>query len=169
MWRVAKCNVIRIRSRFPCCEIYRISILWYRNKGTDAVPHNTTHCEIVQCLEGGICSLNTLRLRQNGRHFADDSCKCMFLNENVWIWLNISLNCVPKVWINNIPALVQIMALRRRGDKPLSEPVMVKSTTLICVTRPQWVKLLVSLRHLADPSAAVLPRCLPNIGTDGKL
>ena len=33
---------------------------------------------------------------------------------------------VPKRPINNIPALVQIMAWRRQGDKPLSEPMMVR-------------------------------------------
>ena len=27
--------------------------------------------------------LNTLRLRQNGRHFPDDILKCIFLNENI--------------------------------------------------------------------------------------
>ena len=32
------------------------------------------------------------------------------------------------------------MAWRRLGDKPLSEPMMVKLLTHICVTRPQWVK-----------------------------
>ena len=31
------------------------------------------------------------------------------------------------------------MACRRPGDKPLSEPIMVRLTTHICVTRPQWV------------------------------
>ena len=31
----------------------------------------------------------------------------------------ISLNFVPKGWINNIPALVQIMAWRWLGDKPI--------------------------------------------------
>ena len=41
--------------------------------------------------------------------------------------------------INNTPSLVQIMAWRRPGDKPLSEPMMVSLTTHICVTRPQWV------------------------------
>ena len=46
---------------------------------------------------------------------------------------------VPKGPINNIPALVQIMAWRRPGDKPLSEPMMVSLPTYICVTRPQWV------------------------------
>ena len=39
--------------------------------------------------------------------------------------------------INNITALVQIMAWRRPGDKPLSEPRMVSLLTHICVTRPQ--------------------------------
>ena len=43
-------------------------------------------------------------------------------------------------WINNIPALVQIMAWRRLGDKPLSEPMMVGLPMHICVTRPQGVK-----------------------------
>ena len=43
--------------------------------------------------------------------------------------------------INNIPAFVKIMAWRRPGDKPLSEPMMVILPTHICVTRPQCVKV----------------------------
>ena len=82
---------------------------------------------------------NTLRLKQNGRRFADDVFKCIFLNENVCILIKISLKFVPKCPINNIPALVQVMVWRRSGDKPLSEPMMVRSPTHICVTRPQWV------------------------------
>ena len=70
--------------------------------------------------------VNTLRPGQNGRHFTDDIFKCIFLNENVWILVKISLKFVPKGLINNIPALVQIMAWRRPGDKPLSEPMMVR-------------------------------------------
>ena len=83
--------------------------------------------------------INTLRPRQNGRHFADDIFKCTFLNENALIPIKISLKFVPKSSINNIPALVQIMAWRRPGDKPLSEPMMVSLPTHICVTRPQCV------------------------------
>ena len=82
--------------------------------------------------------LNTLRPRQDGRRFADDVCKCIFLNENIWISLEISLKFVLKFPINNIPALVQILAWHRSGDKPLSEPMMVSFLTHICVTRPQW-------------------------------
>ena len=84
--------------------------------------------------------VNTLRPRQNGRHFADAIFKRIFLNENIWIPIEISLMFVPKGSINNIPALVLIMAWRRPGDKSLSEPMMVNLPTHICVTRPQWVK-----------------------------
>ena len=84
-------------------------------------------------------AFSTLRPRPNGRHFADDTFKRIFLNENVWISLKISLKFVPRVRINNIPALVQIMAWRRPGGKPLSKPMMVSLLTHICVTRPQWV------------------------------
>ena len=86
-----------------------------------------------------VLRLNTLKPRQNGRHFADDIFKCIFLNENARISLHISLKLVPKVRIINTPALVQIMVWRRPGDKPLSEPMMVSLQTHICVTRPQWV------------------------------
>ena len=85
-------------------------------------------------------AFNTLRPRQDGRHFVDDIFKCIFLNENAWISLEVSLKFVPKVRINNIPALVHIMAWRRSGDKPLSESMMDNLLTHTCVTRPQWVK-----------------------------
>ena len=85
--------------------------------------------------------INSLRPRQNGRHFADDIFKWIFLNENVWISIKISLKFVPQCSINNIPALAQIMAWRRPGAKPLSGPMVFRLPTHICVTRPQWVKL----------------------------
>ena len=69
--------------------------------------------------------INTLMPRQNGRHFADDIFKCIFLIENIWNSINISLRFVRKGRINNISALVQIMAWRLPGGKPLSEPMMV--------------------------------------------
>ena len=61
---------------------------------------------------------------QNGCHFSDNIFKSIYLNENVWILIKISLTFVPKGPIYNIPALVQIMAWCR------------------CVTRPQWVNSL---------------------------
>ena len=108
---------------------YPTRTMWHvRKKRSISIPKHTTNC------------INTLRPRQNGRHFADDIFKRIFLNENVWIPIKISLKFVPKGPISNIPAMVQIMAWRRPGDKPLSEPMIARLPTHICVTRPQWVK-----------------------------
>ena len=85
-------------------------------------------------------TFNTLRPRQNGPHFADAIFKGILLKENAWILIKFSLKFVPKGPINNIPALVQIMAWRQPGDKPLSEPMVVSLLMHICITRPQWVK-----------------------------
>ena len=68
---------------------------------------------------------------------ADDIFKCIFLNENLSISIQISLKFVPKGPINNIPALVQIMAWRRPGDKPLSEPMMIGLLKHKCLNLPQ--------------------------------
>ena len=98
-------------SRQPCHKTWKILTL--------------KHCKLGVSLK--------LRPRQNGRHFADDIYKGIFLNENLWISIKISLKFVPKGSINNIPTLVQIMAWRRSGDKPLSEPMIVSLLTQICI------------------------------------
>ena len=72
-----------------------------------------------------LLTVNTLRPRQNGRHFADDTFNRIFVNDNIRISIKFSLKFVPNGPINNIPALVQIMAWRRPGDEPLSGPVIV--------------------------------------------
>ena len=100
--------------------------------------------------------VNTLRPRQNGRHFPDDIFKWIFLNENIWISINISLKFVPRGPINNIPTLVQVMAWRRPGDKPLSEPMMVSLPTHICVIRPQWVNRTVLSQRTWNVGATLL-------------
>ena len=84
--------------------------------------------------------INTLGPIQDGRHFADDIFTCIFVNENCSILVKFSLKYVRNGPIDNNRALVQIMAWRRSGDKPLSEPMMISLPTHICVTRPQWVK-----------------------------
>ena len=60
--------------------------------------------------------------------WADDIFKCIFLNENFRILIKISLKFVPKVPIDNKSALVQVMAWRRTGDKPLPEPMLTHLT-----------------------------------------
>ena len=80
---------------------------------------------------------NTLRPRQNGRHFTEDLFKYIILNENIWISIKISLKFVPKVPINNNAVLVQVMAWHRS----LSEPIRYVVLAHICVTRSQWVNI----------------------------
>ena len=110
-------------------------------QGTYEMEHTRKYPKLNESGVFNISSwFNTLRPRQNGRHFADDTFKYIFLNKNVIISAKISLKFVPKGPINNITALVQIMAWRRSGVKPISEPMMVRLPTHICVTRPQWVK-----------------------------
>ena len=59
---------------------------------------------------------------------ADDIFKWIFLNENDRIPIQISLKFVPKSPIDNKPALVQVVAWCRTGDKPLPEAMMIQLT-----------------------------------------
>ena len=79
------------------------------------------------CVWDILCVLvNTLRPRQDGRHFADDIFKCIFLNEIYCVFIWISLKYILRSPIVIMPALVQIMARCRTGNKPLSEPMMAQ-------------------------------------------
>ena len=90
----------------------------------------------------GNYALNTLGPRQKGCHFADNIFICIFLNENVWISIKNSPKFVLKRPIYDIPALIQIIAWRRPDDRPLSQPMVVRLPTHVCVTRSQWVLFL---------------------------
>ena len=80
---------------------------------------------------------------QNGRLFADDVFRCIFVNEKFFIWVKISLKFVTKGPVDNNPALVQIMAWHRIGDKLLSKPMLTWFTdAYICVTRGRGVNSL---------------------------
>ena len=56
---------------------------------------------------------------------ANDILKSIFVNKSDKIPIQISLKLVPRSPIDNKTALVQIMAWRQPGDKPLSEPMMI--------------------------------------------
>ena len=92
-----------------------ISQCWPRCMLLALLCHTELMClpiVIVPCL---YCfTINTLRPRQNGCLFADDTFKRIFLKENIRILIKTSLKFVPKGLINNIPALVLIMAPTRR-------------------------------------------------------
>ena len=59
---------------------------------------------------------------------ADDIFKCIFLNEDDKIPIQISLKLIPSNLVNNKPAWVQVMAWRQTGDKPLPEPMLTQFT-----------------------------------------
>ena len=119
-------------------EFWDVSLVEYQGTRWQLMAAILVHMIVLRSL-----TLNTFRPRQDGRYFADDVLKCIFLNENVWISLKIPLKFVPKGPINSIPALVQVMAWRRPGEKPLFEPMLVFVPTHICVTRPQWVNVFI--------------------------
>ena len=50
----------------------------------------------------------------------------IFLNENDRISIKVSLKFVSKGPIDNIPAMIQIMAWHRTGDNPLPEPMLTQ-------------------------------------------
>ena len=58
----------------------------------------------------------------------DDNFKCIFLNEKDRIPIRISLKFVPRSPIDNKPALDQVMAWHRIGDKPLPELILTQLT-----------------------------------------
>ena len=71
------------------------------------LSHSTTQEET----DSPICfKINSwhIEAETNGRHFPDDIFKCICLNENVWMSIEISLEFIPKDPISNIPALIQI-------------------------------------------------------------
>ena len=62
---------------------------------------------------------------QNGHHFGRQQFQMhFFFDENDGILIQISLKFVPRSPADNKPALAQVMAWPRRGDKPLPEPVL---------------------------------------------
>ena len=69
-------------------------IFWNRNKVWINNHNRRFMWDVIThpCLPS--TAVNTLRPRRNVQHFADDILKRIFLNENVWISINISLNFV---------------------------------------------------------------------------
>ena len=87
--------------------------------------------------------VNTLRPRKYGRHLAD-IIKRISLNENYCIWIQVSLKYVPTGPVS-MPALVQIMALCRAGEKSLSDPMATHFTDVYTVYPKKYAHGLVVL------------------------
>ena len=76
----------------------------------------------------GLLYINSSPHPQNGRHFADDIFKCIFLNEKFCIFIRILLKYVHKSPIDNKWALIQVMDWHQTGNKSLSEPKLIQFT-----------------------------------------
>ena len=123
----------QIQYRNTACTSFTILWLALEHQSNYTIHITPYPYSFIRLLELAIVGFfNTLRLRHNGRCFTEDVFKCIFLPENVWNLIKVSLRFVPKGPINNSPALIQVMAWRRSGDKPLSEPMMVSLLTQIC-------------------------------------
>ena len=73
-------------------------------------------------------------------HEPDNIFRWIFTNKKFCTLIKISLIFVSKGPIDNNPALVKIMAWRRIGDKPLSEPMLTWSTDAYMRHYGRWVK-----------------------------
>ena len=93
-------------------------------------------------------SLDTLRKRQKGQHFADDIFNCILLTEKCCVLIEISLNFFPKGPIDNNQAFAKIMAWRLPGHKRLPEPMMAYLLMYTHVIRPQWVNIFLCFQKL---------------------
>ena len=68
-----------------------------------------------------LAAINSSLPGQNGRHFADNIFKHLFMNEKWCIFIQISLRFVPKGAIDSKSALVQVMAWRRTNTLGINE------------------------------------------------
>ena len=106
---------------------------WFCNIASENVVmcyrRDHTHTVISQQNKTAITHRGREIIAANWRHF-----RIHFLE----LWLK-SHRISPKDPINNMPALVMILAWLRQGDKPLSESMMVSSLTHICAIRSEWV------------------------------
>ena len=100
----------------------------YESNLSALVVYFTTPSINASSLHGITNVFNSSPSAQNGSHLADDIFKYIFMNEKFCIFLRISLKFVCEGPTYNKSVLVQVMAWRRTGDKPLSEPMLIQFT-----------------------------------------
>ena len=92
---------------------------------------------------------------------ADCTFKCIFMNERFCILIQILLKLVPKGPIENTLALVQVMAWRRTGDKPLPESMVTQFLNALkgdesIVLCSHYSKVTWASWHLKSPATRLL-------------
>ena len=114
----------------PNCEI-QYCICWWLST---AWLYSMCVCSSDKVRVSYMCKMVLEKLTHWGRDTMAAFSQATLSNTFSWMKMlefrlrfNWSLILVPKGPINNIPALVQIMAWRRTGNKPLSEPMVTQS------------------------------------------
>ena len=107
----------------------RPDIPGFQSKSTQLINHNRN-----------VCCYNASPFwpGQNGRYLADIILKCIFLSENIWMSVKISLMIVCECPTDNEATLVWVLAWCRICDKPLYQQILNWFTEVhMCVTRSQ--------------------------------
>ena len=157
--RGPNCNVIEKHYFGPSHAVREGNVCWngqfemaqFTSTTSRFLPVVWTNCWFgLQAQIQFTLTATTLRPKQNGHPFANDSFKFMLVNENCCILIQTSLEFLPKGAINNKPTLFQIMARHLRGIKSLFELMMARvSLQYICITRSRWV-------HTSRPEGAYI-------------
>ena len=108
---------------------------WTRTKYPQEVSHRkaiilwlwmTPPLARLDLLCHGNININALKPEQNGRHFCRNNFQMRYLRERYFLLIHISLKFVPRCPIDNMSALVQVMACHMLSAKPLPEAVMTQ-------------------------------------------
>ena len=107
------------------CILIKISLMFIPNSPFSHIP------ALVQIMAWCRPGDNTLRLEQNGCHFAENIFQYIFFSKKVPKKIKISLKFLPRGSIDNKLALVQVMAWCKTDHKTSPEPMLTK---ILCLT-----------------------------------
>ena len=136
---------ILIKLHIICFRMQRVNL----HTRASIILHQLCHLSLAGCVHWSMqmspgkarhnseMLLGTLRQRQNGWHVEDRIFKCIFLNENIWSSIDISLKFVPKGQIDNFASLVHngLAPTRRQSviwtnDERFTDAYMCHSATM---------------------------------------
>ena len=107
---------------------------------TTTVPGTVSSIMIAMMttVPGTVCQITTHNDVIKWKHFPRYWPFVRGIHRSPVRWISLTKASDAEIWCD-IPALVEVAVWRRPGDRPVSEPVMARLLTHICVIRPQWV------------------------------
>ena len=137
LWKLGKSSNWGPKSWFQLFSLKKIRLC-----DTEICNNNVKIWNLMNPMKSKIFDLkiNTLRLRQNGRHFANDLFKRIFVNEKVRIFVQISLKFILECPINNNQHWFRWWLGAKKATSHYLNQWWSSLLMHIWVTRPQWVK-----------------------------